>query len=348
MEKLVRKIHDVVGMEMLRLVGPEALARLRADEEGYDRTIGLIISDLRAYEAKDPASRGRLNIILSSRPGFKCVMLHRLAHACLAGGREYADRLSSAAFMETGIDLHPAARIGARLVIDHGWGSVIGETTVIGEDCYILGCAILGARGISNNPDGKRHPTLGDRVEVGGHARLLGNIVIGDDCFIAPYATVTTDIPSRSKVLIVSQLQICHPRAGNGAEIARPKRAAAVRGVVHHDNALIVQTEGARVPVFSIINDDSAELLVLSARRIGGEGDRLVWSVGAPALDAVLTHAGRVHLRMEEGGAPVLVLDLNRLCQSFAGSGEPAPSPAWGGFPPGGLERRGHDGVVLL
>ncbi|CCG40971.1 hypothetical protein PHAMO_220089 [Magnetospirillum molischianum DSM 120] len=95
MEKLVRKNHDVVRMEMLRL-----------------------------------------------------------AHACLTDGREYADRLSSAAFMETGIDIHPAARIGARLVIDHGWGSVIGE------DCYILGCAILGARGISNNPDGKRPPTV--------------------------------------------------------------------------------------------------------------------------------------------------------------------------------------------
>ena len=76
----------------------------------------------------------------------------------------------------SGAEIHPAARIGRRFVLDHGYGTVIGETCEIGHDCYILCGVTLGARGIANNPDGKRHPRLGNNVEVGSGARVLGYV----------------------------------------------------------------------------------------------------------------------------------------------------------------------------
>ncbi|MFT4279220.1 MAG: serine O-acetyltransferase [Rhodopseudomonas sp.] len=312
-DHLHKAANDIVEKEVGLIVGPSAFAALADEPLLRQQALSLIVEDVIAYEAKDPASRGRLNIIMTSRPSFKCIMFHRIAHALFPVWRELAEKLSSAAFLETGIDIHPAARIGARFVLDHGWGTVIGETTIIGQDCYLLGCTILGARGIANNASGKRHPTLGDRVEIGGHARILGNITIGDDCFIAPYSTVTQDIPANSKVVIINQLQICQHKADRldvRDEIAEP---LVVRGVVRYGNNLVLQTNGAAKPALSVVTEEEEVLASLPIHQVGRDGGLLVWFADARDLDAVLRRVPRAHLLLEDGGKRVLVLDVHRL-----------------------------------
>ena len=83
-------------------------------------------------------------------------------------------------------------------MLDHAVGTVIGETCVIGDDAYILGGVTLGAAGIANNPATARHPRLGDRVQVGAFARILGRVTIGDDVFIGPHCTITQDVPANT------------------------------------------------------------------------------------------------------------------------------------------------------
>lgn len=125
--------------------------------------------------------------------------------------RTNARRLSEEAKAQTGVEIHPAAQIGENFVIDHGYGTVIGETCHIGNDCYILQGVILGARGIKDNPSSERHPILEDDVKVGGFARLFDRITIGKGCNISPYAIITRPLPPESDVIIVNQLQITRP-----------------------------------------------------------------------------------------------------------------------------------------
>ena len=99
-------------------------------------------------------------------------------------------------------------------------GTVIGETAVIGDDCYILGGVTLGASGIADNPRAKRHPTLGNRVQVGAFAQIFGPIHVGDDVFIGPHCTVTHDVAARSRVVLQSRVQVIRAGAGSVAETA--------------------------------------------------------------------------------------------------------------------------------
>ena len=101
----------------------------------------------------------------------------------------------------TGIEIHPNATIGEYFIIDHGFGTVIGETSIIGDYCYILQGVILGSKGISNNNSNKRHPTIGNHVEIGAFCRLFGNITIGNNVFISPHNIITKDISNNTKVI---------------------------------------------------------------------------------------------------------------------------------------------------
>jgi len=118
-----------------------------------------------------------------------------------------AKSITEKAKLESGIEIHPAAKIGDYFVIDHGVGTVIGETCEIGEHCYILQGVILGSTGIAYNPLEKRHPTLGNNVEIGAHARILGPITIGDNVKVSPYSVIREDIPSNTSVIIQNQCQ---------------------------------------------------------------------------------------------------------------------------------------------
>ena len=115
-------------------------------------------------------------------------------HRC----RFLARWISQHAKWTTGVEIHPAATIGRRLVIDHGTGIVVGATAEIGDDCLLYQCVTLGGTGISA---GKRHPTLGNNVMVGSGAKILGPIQIGDNARVAANAVVLRDVPSNSTVV---------------------------------------------------------------------------------------------------------------------------------------------------
>lgn len=176
-------------------------------------------ADLNAYVQNDPATGGSYWQVLKAYRSFYAVAAYRLSHRLICF---FTDQLPAQAEMAhvsarmisehakaySGVEIHPQAAIGRGLVMDHGWGTVIGQTTTIGRNCYILQGVILGGRAISGNPNGKRHPTLGDNVQLGGGAKLFGNITIGDDVFIGPGCVITTDIPAGTKIYIRTEYQV--------------------------------------------------------------------------------------------------------------------------------------------
>lgn len=155
----------------------------------------VIREDLAAARRHDPAARSDLEVALLY-PGVHAVWAHRLAHALWTRSvmlHPLARGISQIARFVTGIEIHPGARIGPRLFIDHGMGVVIGETAEIGADVMLYHGSTLGGRSTSR---GKRHPTLGDRVMVGAGAKVLGAISIGDDAAIGANAVVVKDVPA--------------------------------------------------------------------------------------------------------------------------------------------------------
>jgi serine O-acetyltransferase len=153
----------------------------------------------------DPAARSRLEVILCY-PGFHILVFHNLAHWLWQKEiRTPARFLSHLGRFFTGIEIHPGAKIGRRVFIDHGMGVVIGETTVVGDDVILYQGVTLGAgaeghqgaitRGV------KRHPTIGKEVVIGANASVLGNVSIGDKCRIASASIVLDDIPHDSFVV---------------------------------------------------------------------------------------------------------------------------------------------------
>ena len=148
-----------------------------------------------AYKARDPAARTSLEVLLLY-PGVKAVRSHRKAHWCYEHGYKFLARLiSQASRRRTGIEIHPGAKIGKRLVIDHGMGIVIGETAEIGDDCLIYHGVTLGGTG---KDVGERHPTIGNNVLIGTGAKVLGPFKVGDNSRIAANSVVLSEIPDNS------------------------------------------------------------------------------------------------------------------------------------------------------
>lgn len=150
---------------------------------------------LDAYIARDPAASSRLEVLLLY-PGVKAVMNHKKAHWCYEHNLKLLARaISQYSRHRTGIEIHPGAKIGKRLVIDHGMGIVIGETAEIGDDCLIYHGVTLGGTG---KDTGKRHPTIGNNVLIGTGAKVLGPFKIGDNSRIAANSVVLSEIPPDS------------------------------------------------------------------------------------------------------------------------------------------------------
>ena len=148
-----------------------------------------------AYKSRDPAARSALEILLLY-PGVRAVRSHRKAHWCYEHGLKFMARLiSQRSRHRTGIEIHPGAKIGKRLVIDHGMGIVIGETAEIGDDCLIYHGVTLGGTG---KDVGKRHPTIGNNVLIGTGAKVLGPFKVGDNSRIAANSVVLSEIPPNS------------------------------------------------------------------------------------------------------------------------------------------------------
>lgn len=146
-----------------------------------------------AYRQRDPAARSGLEVLLCY-PGLHAVLWHRLAHRLWhAKAVSLARLVAHLGRWLTGIEIHPAARLGRRLVIDHGMGLVIGETTEIGDDVTLYHQVTLGGTSLSH---GKRHPTIGNNVIIGAGAKVLGAITVGDGARIGANALVIKPVPA--------------------------------------------------------------------------------------------------------------------------------------------------------
>lgn len=151
-----------------------------------------LLETVNAYLLRDPAAKNPFEVLLLY-PGVKAVCYHRRAHWCYEHNHMFLARLiSQLGRHRTGIEIHPGAKIGRRLVIDHGMGIVIGETAEIGDDCLIYHGVTLGGTG---KDSGKRHPTIGNNVLIGTGAKVLGPFKVGDNSRIAANSVVLSEIP---------------------------------------------------------------------------------------------------------------------------------------------------------
>lgn len=206
--------------EQVRRSLPFAINEVRGEEEFLDETRiiikgfadslpavrGLIVSDLQAAYAGDPAATGYSEILLVY-PGLTAIIHHRLAHELhRLGARFLARMIADIAHNRTGIDIHPGAQIGGHFFIDHGTGVVIGETAIIGERVRIYQAVTLGARSFRKDEDGilikgePRHPIIEDDVVIYAGATILGRITIGRGSVIGGNVWLTHDVPAGSNV----------------------------------------------------------------------------------------------------------------------------------------------------
>ena len=193
---------------------------------------------LEAYQARDPAARSKLEIFLLY-PGVHATIYHRIAHYFHCHHMPFIARcVSQWSRFWTGIEIHPGATIGRRLVIDHGMGIVIGETAEIGDDCLIYHGVTLGGTG---KDQGKRHPTIGNNVLISTGAKVLGPFKVGDGARIAANAVVLTEVPE------------------NATAVGIPAQIVRIAGKVTHDADEVDQT--------SVINP-TLDKLAARARRV--------------------------------------------------------------------------------
>ncbi len=179
----------------------------------------LIREDVGTVMDRDPAARSRLEVFLCYS-GLHSLWAYRVNHWLWEHGFFLLARaLSQLARLFTGVEIHPGAQIGRRLFIDHGMGVVIGETAVVGDDVTLYQDVTLGGTGKEH---GKRHPTIGDSVVIGGGAKILGNITIGKNCRIGAGSVVLRNVPDDSTVVGVPAHIIF--RQGKRVVITDPKQ----------------------------------------------------------------------------------------------------------------------------
>src|ERR687894_349652 len=164
------------------------------------RVAGEVRRDVRAAQERDPAAKGvSPGEVLAAWPGVHALLSHRVAHALHHAGVPLAPRaLAYASRALTGVEIHPAARIGDGLFIDHGMGVVIGETAQVGDNVTLYQGVTLGGTGFEA---GKRHPTVQDNVTIGSGAELLGPITIGHGAKIGANTVVIHEVPPNSTVV---------------------------------------------------------------------------------------------------------------------------------------------------
>jgi serine O-acetyltransferase len=189
-EGVDRGCADGYSLAVLRL----ALRWLRRLPSALER----IREDVDAARASDPAARSDLDVLLTY-PGIHALWAHRLAHDLWRDESRLAARiLAHASRFVTGVEIHPAARIGRSVFIDHGMGVVIGETATIGDGCLIYKGVVLGGTSLANRV---RHPQIGSNVVIGSNACVLGNITVGDGARIGSGSVVVKPVPAGATVV---------------------------------------------------------------------------------------------------------------------------------------------------
>ena len=192
-------------------------------------------SDIDCILERDPAARSRWEV-LTCYPGLHAVVMHRVAHACWNGGLRWLARwISHWNRWLTGIEIHPGAKIGHRVFIDHGMGVVIGETAEIGDGCTIYHGVTLG--GTSLYKGAKRHPTLGENVVVGAGAKVLGGFTVGDGAKVGSNAVVTKPVPAGATA-VGNPARIIQAEADAKREEVASKMGFSAYGVTQNDDPL--------------------------------------------------------------------------------------------------------------
>ncbi len=175
--------------------------------------------DIQAARERDPAATSTLEVIFAY-PGFHARQLHRIAHGLHKRGLRLPGRLISHLSRGlTGIEIHPGAEIGDGFFVDHGMGVVIGETSVIGDDCHLYQGVTLGG---SSTKRVKRHPTLGNGVIVGAGAKIIGAVNIGDGAKIGAGSVVVTNVPAHATVVGVPGHIVAYADANNETVLKLP------------------------------------------------------------------------------------------------------------------------------
>jgi serine O-acetyltransferase len=174
--------------------------------------------EIDATLARDPAARSRLEVVLCY-PGFHALIYYRIGHWLWTRCWRLAGRfVSHVGRVLTGIEIHPGARIGKRLFIDHGMGVVIGETTEIGDDCTLYdGVTLGGTRPSREQQSQKRHPTIGNHVIIGAGAKVLGPFKVGDGARIGAAAVVLREVPDGATMVGNPARQVARRSAGDEA-----------------------------------------------------------------------------------------------------------------------------------
>ncbi|HET6474533.1 MAG TPA: serine O-acetyltransferase [Thermoleophilia bacterium] len=202
-------IRKLLASASLGIAGAWSLGRSKPGRRPGKGLVGALSQDVRtaieeigsdvlAVQERDPAATSRVEII-TSYSGLHALWLHRLAHKLRSKDMTLVPRwISQFNRFATGIEIHPGAKIGHALFIDHGSGVVIGETTEIGDNVTIYQGVTLGGTG---KETGKRHPTVGDNVVFGAGAKVLGGITVGDNAKVGAGSVVVSDVPKNSTVV---------------------------------------------------------------------------------------------------------------------------------------------------
>ncbi|MBW4569731.1 MAG: serine O-acetyltransferase [Tolypothrix carrinoi HA7290-LM1] len=199
-----------------------------------------ILSDFRIIFERDPAARNWLEVLFCY-PGLHALCLHRLAHWLHCRGVSFIPRLiSHFGRFFTGIEIHPGAKIGKGVFIDHGMGVVIGETAIVGDYTLIYQDVTLGGTG---KEEGKRHPTLGKNVVVGAGAKILGNIQIGDRVRVGAGSVVLRDVSSDCTVVGIPGRTICRKKEESLSPLEHGKLPDVEASVMHTLLSRIEQLE---------------------------------------------------------------------------------------------------------
>lgn len=232
----------------------------------------LLREDIRCILERDPAARSRLEIV-TCYPGLHAIVLHRLSHKLwLSSWFTLARFISQIGRFLTGIEIHPGAKMGRRVFIDHGYGVVIGETAVVGDDCTIYQGVTLGGTRLYKGE--KRHPTLGQGVVVGAGAKILGGFTVGDNARIGSNAVVVKPVPSGATAV------------GNPARIIQVDTELSVLSKKHDDMSMAVHTTHPSSSASNTFNAYAAD---------AGDNDPLV-----KVLHELIDHTARQDARISE------------------------------------------------
>jgi len=226
-------------------------------------------SDVRSVFDRDPAARSTFEV-LTTYPGLHAILWYRLAHSLWSMGLKWLARfISTIARWLTGIEIHPAAKIGERFFIDHGMGVVIGETAIIGDDCTLYHGVTLGG---TSWQKGKRHPTLGNGVVVGAGAKVLGPIEIGDNARVGSNAVVVKSVSSGKTVVGIPGREV--EQKGKDIEIRRAKMAEKIGFDAYGVGQEM--TDPVEKAIYSLLDhiqvqDEKIEKMAFELAKVGGE-----------------------------------------------------------------------------